>query len=35
MAAWREVNDRVEDAAFQTTFGEFGEEAVDGIEPGA
>lgn len=30
-----EVNDGVEDTAFQATFGEFGKEAFDGIEPRA
>ena len=30
-----EVGDRVEHAAFQVAAGEFGEEALDGVEPGA
>jgi len=28
-------HDRVEDTAFQTALGELGEEALDGIQPGA
>ena len=28
-------HDRVEDPAFQASFGELGEEALDGIQPGA
>jgi hypothetical protein len=30
-----EFDDRAEDAALEATLGEFGEEALDGIEPGA
>ena len=30
-----EVDDGVEDTSFQAAFGEFGEEALDGIEPRA
>ena len=29
-----EIDDRPEDAALEASFGEFGEEALDGIEPG-
>ena len=30
-----QLDDGVEDAAFQASFGELGEEALDGVEPGA
>ena len=30
-----ELDDRAEDAALETALGELGEEALDGVEPGA
>jgi hypothetical protein len=30
-----EIDDRPEDATFQAALGEFGEEALDGVEPGS
>jgi hypothetical protein len=29
-----QLDDGVEDAAFQASFGELGEEALDGVDPG-
>jgi len=30
-----QINDRVEDASLEATLGELGEEAFDGVQPGA